>query len=187
MNSPPKPLPLYLSLPHSRVIGGGGGGRCLTLLTERRHLLAVLNQLHPDALADRAVGLLGLDADLLEHDALGVRGPAERRRFVGRAQETLLVVQIRPATFAAMGPQLSRRVEPTRFSFTHGCWLVFVVTVFFWDCEGVSWREEIGWREEGECCNWKAKWESLRVFGVCGSMVLSMLEGVQTDWVENQI
>lgn len=106
--------------------GGGGGGqgkKSSLILTERRHFLSIFDQLYPHALADRTVRLLGLDADLLEHDALGVRGPAERRRFVGRSQETLLVVQIRPATFAAMGPQFPCRVEPTRFSFTHGWFL----------------------------------------------------------------
>ena len=40
-------------------------------------LLAVLDELHADALADGRVGLLGLDADLLEHDTLGVRRAAE--------------------------------------------------------------------------------------------------------------
>lgn len=78
--------------------------RALSLLTERSHLLSVLDQLHPNALADSAVRLLGLNADLFEHDALSVRGPAKRRRFVGRAQKTLFVVQIGPATFATMGP-----------------------------------------------------------------------------------
>ena len=37
-------------------------------------LLAVLDELNTDALTDSGVGLLGLDANLLEHDALGHGG-----------------------------------------------------------------------------------------------------------------
>ena len=48
---------------------------CNTIYThgdEGGDLLSVLDKLHTDALADGRVGLLGLDADLLEHNALSV-------------------------------------------------------------------------------------------------------------------
>uniref|UniRef100_A0AAG5CV59 Secreted protein n=1 Tax=Anopheles atroparvus TaxID=41427 RepID=A0AAG5CV59_ANOAO len=48
---------------------------------ERGNLLAVLDQLHTDALADGGVRLLGLDADLFQHDSLGVGRSGERIRL----------------------------------------------------------------------------------------------------------
>lgn len=40
--------------------------------TESSHFLAVLDELDTHTLANGGVGLLGLDADLFEDDALGV-------------------------------------------------------------------------------------------------------------------
>lgn len=59
-----------------------------------RTLLAVLDELNADTLADGRVGLLGLNTDLLEDDALGVRGATGRRRTVSGAEGTLLVVLV---------------------------------------------------------------------------------------------
>jgi hypothetical protein len=51
--------------------------------TESSNLLSVLDQLDPDALPNGRVGLLGLDTDLLENDALGVGGASEGRGLEG--------------------------------------------------------------------------------------------------------
>ena len=58
-------------------------------------LLAVLDELHTDALADGGVGLLGLDADLLEYNALSVGGTTGGRSLVEVAERTLLVRLVR--------------------------------------------------------------------------------------------
>merc|ERR1719436_563587 len=49
---------------------------------EGRNLLAVLDQLDAAALPDGGVWLLGLNADLLDDDALGMRGATERIALV---------------------------------------------------------------------------------------------------------
>lgn len=87
-----------------------------TRRTESSDLLSVLDQLHPDALSDSGVRLLGLDTDLLEDDALGVRGTTEGRRLVCGAEETLLVVEIGPAAVTAVVSQLARGVETSRLA-----------------------------------------------------------------------
>ena len=89
--------------------------------TESSNFLPVLDQLHPHAFPDGTVRLLGLDADFLEHDALCVRGAAEGGGLVGGAEEALLVVEVGPAAFAAMGAEFAGRVEAAGFSFAHGC------------------------------------------------------------------
>ena len=59
--------------------------------TESSDLLSVLDQLNPDALADGRVGLLGLDADFLEYDALRVGRTAEWRGLEHSTRVGLLV------------------------------------------------------------------------------------------------
>ena len=79
---------------------------------ERRDLLAVLDELHADALTDRGVRLLGLDAELLEDDPLGVRAPGERLLPL-RTEVRLVVILVRPAVFAAKLEQLTTGSETT--------------------------------------------------------------------------
>lgn len=86
------------------------------LRTESSNLLSVLDQLHPHALSDSRVRLLGLDTDLLKDDALGVGGTTERRRLVGGTKETLLVVEIGPAALTAGVLKLARGIETSRLS-----------------------------------------------------------------------
>lgn len=86
--------------------------------TESGDLLAVLDQLNTDTLANGRVGLLGLDTDLLEDDALGVGGATEGGGLEGGAELALLVVQVSPALILAVHAQLARRVKSTR----HDCW-----------------------------------------------------------------
>lgn len=82
--------------------------------TEGSDVLAVLDELDTDTLANGGVGLLGLNTNLLEHDALGVRRATEGRRLEGRAEGTLLVREVGPLLVLAVGPQLPCGVETTR-------------------------------------------------------------------------
>ena len=63
-------------------------------------LFAVLDQLHTHALADGGVRLLGLNTDLLEHNALGVRRGGERL-VVLVTQMCFVVTLVGPALVAA--------------------------------------------------------------------------------------
>merc|ERR1711972_766673 len=73
---------------------------------EGSNLLGVLDQLHTGALADSGVGLLGLNTDLLQHNALGVRA-AGKGLLPLAAQMALLVVLVRPQVLAALNLQLT--------------------------------------------------------------------------------
>ena len=64
--------------------------------TESSDLLAVLDELDTHTLADGGVGLLGLNTDLFEDDALGVGGATERRRLESGTESALLVSEISP-------------------------------------------------------------------------------------------
>lgn len=91
--------------------------------TESGDLLAVLDQLDTDTLANSGVGLLGLDTDLLEDDALGVGGTSERRGLEGGAERSLLESIIGPSLLATGGAQLARGVETSRLTLSHFDWL----------------------------------------------------------------
>lgn len=97
----------------------GKGVDCGLSRTESGDLLAVLDQLDTDTLPNGGVGLLGLDTDLLEDDALGVGGATEGRGLESGAQGTLLVTVIGPALLAAVVAQLARGVETSRLSLSH--------------------------------------------------------------------
>ena len=58
-------------------------------------LLAVLDELHTDTLPDGRVGLLGLNTDLLEHNALSVRRASRWGGLVEVAEGALLVGLVR--------------------------------------------------------------------------------------------
>lgn len=82
--------------------------------TESSDLLAVLDQLNTNALSDSGVGLLGLDTDLLEDDALGVGGTTEGGGLESGTEGTLLVSEIGPLLVLTVHAQLARRIESTR-------------------------------------------------------------------------
>lgn len=86
-------------------IVGNEGGDCTTsspsapapsvfLNAIERTLLSVLDELNTDTLSDGRVRLLGLDSDLLEHDALGVGGSTGGGRAVSGSEGALLVVVV---------------------------------------------------------------------------------------------
>lgn len=87
--------------------------------TESSDLLAVLDELDLDTLADSGVGLLGFNTDLLEDDTLGVGSTTEGRGLEGSAEQALLEVEIGPALLLAVRLELAGGVETTGLSFTH--------------------------------------------------------------------
>lgn len=101
---------------YCRVVVSGGFVR-----TESSDLLAVLDQLNTDTLSNGGVGLLGLDTDLLEDDALGVGGATEGRGLIGSAEGTLLVGKVGPFLVLSVRSQLARSVKTTGFASSHDC------------------------------------------------------------------
>ncbi len=76
-------------------------------------LLAVLDELDTDALSDSRVGLLGLDADLLEDDALGLGRATGGGGLVEVAEGALLVGSVGPAVVSAGRDLLTGCVKST--------------------------------------------------------------------------
>uniref|UniRef100_A0A3B4WJE7 Uncharacterized protein n=1 Tax=Seriola lalandi dorsalis TaxID=1841481 RepID=A0A3B4WJE7_SERLL len=74
---------------------------------KRGDLLAVFDQLSAHALPDSGVGLLGLDANLLEDNALAVGGAAKGVALELRAEVRLLVPLLGPALCPPHGAQLA--------------------------------------------------------------------------------
>jgi hypothetical protein len=131
--------------------------------TESGDLLAVLDELDTDTLANGRVGLLGLDTDLLEDDTLGVRRATEGRGLVGGTEKTLLVVEIGPTTLTAGVLELAGGVQTSWLSFTHDCCRRGVLVdgalerVWFvvWRARAVRRRRRVGdaaGGNDGGCC-----------------------------------
>lgn len=79
-------------------------------------LLAVLDELHADALANGRVGLLGLNTDLLDDDAGGVGGTVERVGLERGEKVLLLVALVRPPVLAALVAHLAPGADSTRLA-----------------------------------------------------------------------
>ena len=75
-------------------------------------LLAVLDELNAHALTDGGVGLLGLNTELLEDDALGVGAAGEGLLPLG-TEVRLVEVLVRPALLAAQVAQLTTGSKTT--------------------------------------------------------------------------
>ena len=71
------------------------GRKCSTYGDESGDLLAVLDELHTDTLPDGRVGLLGLNADLLQDDALCVGRASSGGGLVDVTEGALLVRLVR--------------------------------------------------------------------------------------------
>ena len=89
--------------------------------TESCDLLAVLDQLNTNTLSDSGVGLLGLNTDLLEDDALGVGRTTKGRGLEGGTEGTALPVKIRPLLVLSVRSQLSGGVKTAGLASRHDC------------------------------------------------------------------
>ena len=83
---------------------------------EGSDLLAVLDELNTDALTDGGVGLLGLDADLLEHNALGHGGATHGVGLHGGDGVGLAVLLISPSLGAPVSSELTTGVDSLRLA-----------------------------------------------------------------------
>ena len=83
---------------------------------EASDLLTVLDELDTDALTDGRVRLLSLNAELLEHDALGVRRASEGVSLQLGAQMSLVVLLVGPPLDPAVVLELARRADTPRLA-----------------------------------------------------------------------
>jgi hypothetical protein len=90
--------------------------------TESCDLLAVLDQLNTNTLSDSRVGLLGLNTDLLEDDALGVGRTTKGRGLEGGTEGAALPVKIRPLLVLSVRSQLSGGVKTAGLASRHDCY-----------------------------------------------------------------
>jgi hypothetical protein len=83
---------------------------------EASNLLAVLDELHTDALTDGRVRLLSLNAELLKHDALGVGRASEGVSLQLGAQVSLVVLLVGPPLDPAVVLELARSADTPRLA-----------------------------------------------------------------------
>ena len=96
--------------------------RAIILVDESRNLLTILDELYAAALTNSGVGLLGLDADLLNNNALCVRRATKWVALVFGTDVGLLVVLVSPELRATANHQLTRGPDSARRVSSHGCW-----------------------------------------------------------------
>jgi hypothetical protein len=83
------------------------------------NFLSILNELNANALSNGRVWLLGFDANLFEHNALGHGGTAHGVGLHGGDAILLAILLIAPTLFATVGAQLATRSNAIRFA--HPC------------------------------------------------------------------